>query len=68
MNLWVKMGLAQYSDFGIEQDIQNFFKDKDTKAYERSLVIVSDTIKGNAKYKQRDEQLALEWLKAHGYA
>lgn len=63
---WIKMGLAHYSDFGIEEDIQKFFKDKDTKAYERSLVVVSDTIKGNAKYKQRDEQLVLEWLKAHG--
>jgi aminopeptidase N len=68
MDRWVKMGLSQYSDFEIEEDIQKFFKDKDTKAYERSLVIVSDTIKGNAKYKQRDEKLVLEWLKAHGYA
>ena len=68
MDRWVKMGLSQYSDFGIEEDIRKFFKDKDTKAYERSLVIVSDTIKGNAKYKQRDEKLVLEWLKAHGYA
>jgi hypothetical protein len=68
MDRWVKMGLTNYSDFEIGQDIQKFFADKDTKAYERSLVIVSDTIKGNAKYKQRDEQLVLEWLKAHGYA
>jgi aminopeptidase N len=68
MDRWIKMGLAHYSDFGIEEDIQKFFKDKDTKAYERSLVVVSDTIEGNAKYKQRDEQLVLEWLKAYGYA
>jgi aminopeptidase N len=68
MDRWVKRGLSRYSDFEIEEDIQNFFKDKDTKAYERSLVIVSDTIKGNARYKQRDEKLVLEWLKAHGYA
>ena len=68
LDRWIKMGLAQYSDFAIEEDIQKFFKDKDTKAYGRSLVVVSDTIKGNAKYKQRDEQRVLEWLKAHGYA
>lgn len=68
MDRWIKMGLAHYSDFSIEEDIQKFFKDKDTKAHERSLVVVSDTIKSNAKYKQRDEQLVLEWLKAHGYA
>jgi aminopeptidase N len=68
MDRWIKMGLSQYSDFGIEEDIQKFFKDKNTKAYERSLVIVSDTIKSNANYKQRDEPLVLEWLKTHGYA
>jgi aminopeptidase N len=68
MDRWIKIGLSQYSNFGIEEDIQKFFSDKDTKAYERSLVIVSDTIKGNARYKQRDEPLVLEWLKTHGYA
>ena len=68
LNRWVKLGLSQFSDFGIEEEIQKFFKDKDTKAYERSIVVVSDTIKGNANYKQRDEQVVLEWLKAHGYA
>ena len=59
------VGLSAERDY---QDTVEFFKDKDTKAYERSLVVVSDTIKGNAKYKQRDEQRVLEWLKAHGYA
>jgi ERAP1-like C-terminal domain len=68
MDRWMKMGLNSYSDYGIEEDIADFFKDKDTRAYDRSLVVVSDTIKGNANYKQRDEKLVLEWLQAHGYA
>ncbi len=65
---WIKFGLANYSDHEIEQDIASFFKDKDTSAFKRSLVIVSDTIKGNADYKARDKKVLWEWLEAHGYA
>ncbi len=68
MDRWVKLGLSQFSDLATETEIARFFKDKDTKAYERSLVVVSDMITGNAKYKERDEGRVLEWLKAHGYA
>ncbi|KIX08936.1 uncharacterized protein Z518_00014 [Rhinocladiella mackenziei CBS 650.93] len=65
---WIKMGLPKFSDTAIRDDITEFFKDKDTGAFSRSLVIVSDTITGNANYKQRDEAQLLEWLKTHGYA
>lgn len=63
-----RTGLNKYADRGIEKDITAFFQGKDTAAYERSLVIISDTVRGNANYKERDESLVLEWLKAHGYA
>ncbi|EXJ91650.1 glutamyl aminopeptidase [Capronia epimyces CBS 606.96] len=65
---WIKTGLPKYSDTAIRDDIAEFFKDKNTAAFNRSLVIVSDTITGNASYKQRDEARLLEWLKSHGYA
>jgi len=65
---WVKMGLPKYSDTAIRDDIRDFFKDKNTAKFNRSLVVVSDTITGNASYKQRDEAQLLEWLKAHKYA
>lgn len=68
MNLWMKMGLKSYSDHGIAQEMSDFFRDKDTRAYDRNLEVISDTIKGNANYKQRDEKLVREWLGAHGYA
>lgn len=68
MDRWMKMGLNNYSDYDTEREISEFFKDKDTRAYDRSLVVISDTIKANANYKQRDEKLVLEWLQAHGYA
>ncbi|KAJ9288246.1 hypothetical protein DTO280E4_6045 [Paecilomyces variotii] len=65
---FVRMGLSKFADAAIGEDIKSFFKDKDTSAYERALVIVSDTIRTNSRYRERDEKLALQWLQAHGYA
>ena len=59
--------LQKYASFEMEQDIENFFKDKDKGGIDRGLAVVSDTIKGNAKYRERDMELVREWLKAHGY-
>lgn len=65
---WIKNGLTHYSDTAIRDDISSFFKDKNTGPFNRSLIIISDTITGNASYKQRDEAQILEWLKANDYA
>ncbi|OKL57372.1 hypothetical protein UA08_07691 [Talaromyces atroroseus] len=64
---FVRLGLAKFSDIGVAEDIKSFFQDKDTGAYDRALVIVADSIRTNARYKDREEQLLLEWLQAHGY-
>lgn len=68
LDRWVKMGLVNFSDHKTAEDIKQFFSDKDTKSFERTLDVVLNTIAGNANYKQRDEELVLEWLSAHGYA
>lgn len=68
LDRWMKLGLQSYSDHGIGKEISEFFQDKDTRAFDRTLVVISDTIKGNANYRQREERLVLEWLEAHGYA
>jgi aminopeptidase N len=65
---WIKMGLPKFSDLEVRDQIDEFFKDKKTGQFSRSLVIVHDTITGNANYKERDELQLLEWLKAHGYS
>lgn len=44
-----------------------FFATKDTKGYDRGLLQVSEAIRGNARYKERDEKVIEEWLGAHGY-
>ena len=65
---FIRMGLSKFADHQIGDDIAAFFQGKNTGAYERALVIVSDNIRTNASYKERDEALALEWLQSHGYA
>ena len=65
---YFKTCLSTFASHEVEKDIAAFFKDKDTRAYDRGLVQVSDTVQANAKYKERDEALVLEWLKTHNYA
>lgn len=64
---FLRTSLQKYSSLETEQDIQKFFGDKDNNGYDRGLAVVSDTIKGNAKYRERDLEVVREWLKAHGY-
>ena len=65
---FIRMGLSKFADHRIGDDITSFFQSKNTGAYERALVIISDNIRTNASYKEREEALVLEWLQAHGYA
>lgn len=67
MDRYIKSSLQKFASHEKEVDIAAFFKDKDTKGFDRGLAQVSDTVRGNANYKEREEQLVLEWLLAHGY-
>ena len=65
---FVRLALSKFADHAIEQDIVTFYQDKDTSGFDRALVIVSDTIRSNANYKERDEERLLEWFQMRGYA
>lgn len=67
LDRFLRVGLQKFADHETEKEIVTFFKDKDTKRFERSLVIISDSVRGNANYKERDQQVILEWLQAQGY-
>ncbi|KAL8789622.1 MAG: hypothetical protein Q9213_001058 [Squamulea squamosa] len=67
LDRYLKNSLQKFASHEKEKDISDFFQDKDTKGFDRGLVQVSDTVRGNANYKERDEELVLEWLTAHGY-
>jgi hypothetical protein len=68
LDRFLKLSLQKFTDLGTEKDIRAFFKDKDNRGYDRTLGVISDTIKGRAGYRMRDREVLLEWLKTHGYA
>jgi hypothetical protein len=68
LDRFLRLSLDKFTDLDAEQDIAAFFKSKDNRGYDRTLGIVSDTIKGRAGYRKRDKEILLEWLKAHSYA
>ncbi|KAG8526283.1 uncharacterized protein KY384_000276 [Bacidia gigantensis] len=68
MDRYIKSTLSKYASQEMEQSISDFFKDKNTEGYDRGLQQVLDKVRTNARYRERDEMLVLEWLQAHQYA
>lgn len=64
---YFKSTLGKFASWEMEREIEAFFKDKDTKGFDRGLVQVADSIRGNAMYREREERVVEEWLGAHGY-
>lgn len=67
LDRFVKVSLSQFSDTAALQEIETFFADKNTKAFDRTLETVKDTIRGRAAYRARDSEELKKWLVAHGY-
>lgn len=68
LSRYLKKTLERFASHEVERDIVKFFEGKDQRGYDRSIVQVSDSIRANANYSERDEQSVLEWLRTHGYA
>jgi hypothetical protein len=68
LDRFLRVSLQKFSDHETEKDIASFFQGKDNRGYDRTLGIVSDTIRGRASYRERDAAVLLEWLKANKYA
>lgn len=64
---FLRMSLNKFSSHEVKKDIDSFFASKDNKGYDRGLGVVSDTVEGAAKYKERDTAVVRKWLSAHGY-
>jgi len=64
---FLRFGLNKFADDAVADEIAAFFKDKDTRGYDKGLEVIDDTIRSYAKYGKRDEQVVREWLKANGY-
>lgn len=65
---FINVSLSRFNDEAVVAEIDDFFKDKDTKSFDRTLGTVKDKIRGRAAYKKRDAATLKEWLSANGYA
>ncbi|KAG7696028.1 hypothetical protein KL951_003553 [Ogataea haglerorum] len=48
--------------------VEEFFKDKDTKAFDQKLAQALESIESRAKWVSRDSKDVADWLKANGYS
>ncbi|KAL5114216.1 hypothetical protein ACEQ8H_007918 [Pleosporales sp. CAS-2024a] len=64
---FLRFGLNKFADDKVADEIAAFFKDKDTRGYDKGLEVIDDTIRSYAKYAKRDEEVVREWLTANGY-
>jgi aminopeptidase N len=64
---FLRFGLNKFADEKVADEIAAFFKDKDNRGYDKGLDVIDDTIRSHAKYRNRDESVVREWLKANGY-
>ncbi|CAK7233428.1 hypothetical protein SEUCBS140593_008598 [Sporothrix eucalyptigena] len=67
LDRFVKVSLSQFSDTESLKEIETFFADKNTKAFDRTLETVKDTIRGRTAYRTRDAANLKQWLTATGY-
>ncbi|MCJ1307303.1 hypothetical protein MMC25_000949 [Agyrium rufum] len=68
LNRYIMAVLDGFSSMDFTKEIEGFFKDKDTKAYERGLKQMLDRIVVKSKFRERDEVKIGEWLKGSGFA
>ncbi|EON96044.1 putative peptidase family m1 protein [Phaeoacremonium minimum UCRPA7] len=64
----IKVSLSKFADYGMLEEIDSFFADKDKTRFDRTLEQVKDLIRGRAAYKERDAAVLKEWLTTNGYA
>lgn len=64
---YVGLSLEPFTDAAVLDDIEQFFKDKDTHSFDRTLETAKDRIRGRAAYKKRDSAPLKEWLSSNGY-
>lgn len=65
---FLRISLTKFASYDVEQEMAKFFGAKDQRGFDRGVSVVRDTVKGNAKYKERDLETVRAWIRAHGYA
>ncbi|KAJ2902484.1 Alanine/arginine aminopeptidase [Zalerion maritima] len=68
LDRFVKISLQLFTKESAVDEIEEFFKDKDTSAFSRTLETVKDKVRARAKFRSREEKGLLDWLRRQGYA
>jgi aminopeptidase N len=64
---FLRFGLNKFTDSKVADEIQEFFKGKDNRGYDKGLEVIDDNIRAHDQYRRRDGEVVREWLGAHGY-
>ncbi|KAK5997760.1 Alanine/arginine aminopeptidase [Cladobotryum mycophilum] len=67
LDRFVGAALGSFTDEAVIGEIDEFFKGKETKSFDRTLETAKDKIRGRAAYKKRDAAALREWLNANNY-
>ena len=68
LDRFIKLSLQQFTKESAVDEMVDFFEDKDTSAYARTLETVKDKVRARSRFRVREEKELLKWLKAQGYA
>lgn len=68
LDRFVNVSLSRFTSYKDVEEIEAFFKDKDTSPYNRTLESAKDKVRGRAAYRERDAAALKEWLVANKYA
>lgn len=63
----VSMCSSNFTTVEQAKEVADFFKDKDTKGFDRALAQTMDSISAKASWVQRDRADVAGWLKANKY-
>ncbi|KAI1863297.1 uncharacterized protein JN550_009617 [Neoarthrinium moseri] len=67
LDRFIRVTLNKFTDAKYLDEIDAFFRGKDTSAFDRTLEQVKDVVRGRAAYRQRDAAAIKEWLAANQY-
>ena len=64
---FVKLALPAFSTREMKTAVEAFFREKDTKSFQRGFGQALDAVESNVRYRERDEGVIREWLEVKGY-
>lgn len=67
LDRFIRLTLGKFTETKYLDEIDVFFKDKDTAGFNRTLEQVKDNMRGRIAYRERDAAVIKEWLAANNY-